>query len=120
VAEAESQLERELSRQAMSSTKPEFVRLEGSALIEQGEPGTAIYLILASFESTWTGRLSPSSAPEPWPGREGILGDGAGHGDRHRPHAGASGADPGDIFDRSDLEQVAVGHRREDGSARGS
>ncbi|MEX0863262.1 MAG: cyclic nucleotide-binding domain-containing protein [Acidimicrobiia bacterium] len=116
MADVESQIERDLSKVVMS-TKPTMVKIkEGAKLIEQGQPGEAIYLIL-------DGMLVVDVSGDP----VAELGPGAIVGERAILETGKATATvtaktpvraariPADVIDRSELERVAEGHRREEG-----
>jgi hypothetical protein len=115
MAEVESQVERDLSKVVMSA-RPEMVKLgEGSKLIEQGAPGSSIYLIL-------DGMLQVDVDGEP----VAELGPGAIVGERAILETGHATATvtamtpvraariPAAELNREDLEQIAATHRRED------
>lgn len=115
MASVESQVERDLSKVVMSA-RPEMVKVsEGEKLIEQGQPGSSIYLIL-------DGMLLVDIDGEP----VAELGPGAIVGERAILETGRATATvtaktpvraariPADQLDRGDLEQVASAHRRED------
>jgi hypothetical protein len=116
VAQVESQVERDLSKTVMSA-KPRIIKVEeGSRLIEQGQPGEAIYLIL-------DGMLEVEVDGDP----VAELGPGAIVGERAILEAGKATATvtartpvraariPADVIDPSELEKVASGHKREEG-----
>lgn len=116
VSEVESQVERELSSVVMSAAKPKIVGFDsGFTLIQQGESGSVIYLVL-------DGMLRVEVDGE----EVAELGPGAIVGERAILESGLATATvttrtpvrvaeiPADAFDRSDLEQVAAKHRREE------
>lgn len=115
MASVESQVERDLSRAVMSS-KPDLVKVaEGERLVVQGEPGSAIYLIL-------DGVLQADVDGEP----VAELGPGAIVGERAILETGLATAMviamsqvraarlPAEMLPRDGLEQVAATHRREE------
>ncbi|MFO7547945.1 MAG: cyclic nucleotide-binding domain-containing protein [Acidimicrobiia bacterium] len=115
MASVESQVERDLSSAVMSA-RPDLVRVgEGDTLIEQGRPGSSIYLIL-------DGMLQVDVDGEP----VAELGPGAIVGERAILETGYATATvtamtrvraariPAAAIDREDLEQIAAAHHRED------
>ena len=115
MSDVESQIERNLSGSLMSAN-PDLVKVnEGSKLIEQGHPGETIYLIL-------DGMLQVEIDDEPI----AELGPGAIVGERAVLEGGTATATvtamtpvkaasfPAGDIDRSELEQVAEGHHREE------
>ena len=115
MADVESQIERKLSKTVMSG-RPNLIRIEeGSDLIEQGQRGGTIQLIL-------DGMLRVSVDGE----EVAELGPGAIVGERAVLEGGTATATvtamtpvrvaviPSDALDRSALEEVASGHHRED------
>lgn len=111
----ESQVERELSRLVMSSTKPDLVGLEeGSTLIEQGQPGSFIYLILdgmvrVDVDGEEVAELGPGAIV----GERAILESGTATATVSTVTTVQAARIPADALHRSQLEQVADGHRQE-------
>ncbi len=115
IATVESQVERDLSKSVMSA-RPEIVKVEeGSKLVEQGEPGSSIYLILdgvlgVDVDGEEVAELGPGAIV----GERAILETG-------RATATVTAMSPvraariaADAISRDDLEQVAATHRREE------
>jgi hypothetical protein len=117
VSAVETALERQLSAQLMSG-KPDFRRLKaGETLVREGDAGGELFLILDGF-------LCVQKDGE----RLAEYGPGAMLGERAHLEAGGRTASliavtpcrvaavHAEQFDRSALEQLASGHRREDGA----
>lgn len=114
MTDVESQVERSLSSQVMSS-RPELIKIEdGEALITQGRPGEHIYLIL---DGVLTVEVDGEKVAE--------LGPGAIAGERAILESGKATATvtavthvraariPAEAVERETLEKVSEAHRRE-------
>jgi hypothetical protein len=116
VTAAESSLERELSRSIMrSGAKPKKLKVkQDSVLVEQGKPGDELFLLLDGVLSV---EVDGEKVAEVGPGA--ILGERAiiEGGARTSTLRGLTECRvvsiPGDRIDRTALEEVAKGHRRE-------
>lgn len=117
-ADAESQIERQLSSHVMSSTPNLFGVGEGDNLIMQGQPGTSIYLILdGMLRVAVDGEDVAEIGPGAIVGERAILEGGLATATVTAVTPVRVAAIPADVLDLSDLEQVAGGHRREDGGS---
>lgn len=116
MSEVESQIERELSSSVMSS-RPAMVSLdEGAVLITQGQPGGDIYLILdgmlrVAVEGEDVAELGPGAIV----GERAVLEGGTATATVRAITAVRAARIPADELDKTALEEVAVGHRREEG-----
>jgi hypothetical protein len=120
VTVVETALERSLSRQLMTgAAKPKIMKIDkGTSLVRQGEKGSDVYLIL-------DGVLRIEIDDE----RIAEYGPGALLGERAHLEGGARTSSivavtnarvasvPAESLDRSSLEELSTGHRREDTSA---
>ncbi len=120
MASVESQVERDLSKAVMSS-KPDMVKVaEGDRLIVQGQPGSAIYLILdgvlqVDVDGSAVAELGPGAIV----GERAILETGHATATVTAMTPVRAARIPADDLDRSELEQIAAQHRREDDTGRG-
>lgn len=120
MASVESQVERDLSKAVMSS-KPDMVKVaEGDRLIVQGQPGSAIYLILdgvlqVDVDGSAVAELGPGAIV----GERAILETGRATATVTAMTPVRAARIPADDLDRSELEQIAAQHRREDDAASG-
>ena len=114
MSDVESQVERELSRSVMSA-RPTLVSVDqGSTLIQQGEPGGPIYLILdgmlgVSVDGVDVAELGPGAIV----GERAVLEGGTATATVVALTAVRAARIPAESLDRSSLEEVASGHRRE-------
>jgi hypothetical protein len=120
VTVVETALERSLSRQLMTgAAKPKIMKIDkGTSLVREGEKGSDVYLIL-------DGVLRIEIGDE----RIAEYGPGALLGERAHLEGGARTSSivavtnarvasvPAESLDRSSLEELSTGHRREDTSA---
>ena len=115
MAEVESQVERDLSRAVMSA-KPKMVKIgEGSKLIEQGEPGEVLYLILdGMLEVDVDGKPVAELGPGALVGERAILETGRATATVTAKTPVRAARIPAEVIDRTELEKVAEGHRREE------
>ena len=115
MASVESQVERDLSKVVMS-TRPEMVKVaEGDRLIEQGKPGSAIYLILdGMLQVDVDGEVVAELGPGAIVGERAILETGHATATVTAMTPVRAARIPADELDREDLEQVAATHRREE------
>jgi len=115
VAQVESEVERELSHTVMS-TKPRIIGVEeGDRLIEQGEPGGAIYLILdGMLEVQVDGDPVAELGPGAIVGERAILETGKATATVTAKTPVRAAQIPADAIDRDELEKVASRHRREE------
>ncbi len=121
IVEVESALERSLSVQLMhGAAKPRITSYEaGSALVQQGQPGTDVYLILDGVL-----RVERDGEPLGEYGPGAMLGERSGLEDGNRTASLVAvtsckvAAVDGASLDRDALSDLSAGHRREDaGSA---
>lgn len=114
MSEVESQVERELSNSVMSG-KPNLHGIEeGAVLIEQGQPGGTIYLILdgmlrVSVDGAEVAELGPGAIV----GERAVLEGGSATASVTAMTPVRAAAIPASELDRDALEEVAAGHRRE-------
>jgi hypothetical protein len=115
VTEAESALERQLSRELMSGASPKRRKLEpDETLVEQGETGDELYLLLDGVLAV---EVDGDEVAEIGPGA--ILGELAGveAGKRTATLRARTrcrvGVVPAELIDRAALEKLAAGRRRE-------
>lgn len=115
IAEVESQVERDLSRAVMSA-KPKMVNIgRGSKLIEQGQPGEALYLILdGMLEVDVDGEPVAELGPGALVGERAILETGRATATVTARTPVRAARIPAEVIDRTELEKVAKGHRREE------
>jgi hypothetical protein len=115
MAEVESQVERDLSSSVMSQ-KPSFVKFdEGATLIEQGQEGATIYLILDGMLGVAVdGKDVAELGPGAIVGERAVLEGGKATATVTATTKVRAAKIPADALDRSALEEVAAGHRRED------
>ncbi|CAN5900224.1 hypothetical protein BH23ACT5_BH23ACT5_15580 [soil metagenome] len=115
IATVESQVERDLSSSVMSA-RPEIVRVEeGSKLVEQGEPGSSIYLILdGMLEVDVDGEKIAELGPGAIVGERAILETGRATATVTAMSPVRAARIPADVISRDDLEPVADTHRREE------
>jgi len=115
MSDVESQVERNLSSSVMRSN-PNLVTVnEGSKLIEQGQPGETIFLILdgmlnVDVDGDKVAELGPGAIV----GERAILEGGTATATVTAITTVRAAGIPAETIDRSDLEEVAIGHRRED------
>jgi hypothetical protein len=122
VTAVETALERELSSVIMGGGKPDFRKLKpGALLTEQGQAGDEVFLVL---DGVLTVEVDGNPLAELGPGA--ILGERAvlEGGTRTSTLRAATkcrvAAVRGEQLDRSVLEQISQGHRREDASETGT
>ena len=115
VTEAESALERQLSRELMSGESPKRRKLKpDETLVEQGEPGDELYLLLDGVLAV---EVDGEPVAEIGPGA--ILGElGVLEGSKRTATLRARtpcrvGVVPAELVDRATLEKLAAGRRRE-------
>ncbi len=115
LAAVESQVERDLSRVVMS-TRPEMVKVaQGDRLITQGEPGSSIYLILdGMLQVDVDGEPVAELGPGAIVGERAVLETGRATATVTATTAVRAARIAAAELDRSDLEQVAATHRREE------
>jgi len=115
MSEVESQIERDLSKAVMSG-RPKLTSVEeGSNLIDQGQPGGTIYLILdgmlrVSVDGEEVAELGPGAIV----GERAVLEGGLATATVTAMTPVRAAALPAEQLDRSALEEVASGHHRED------
>ncbi|HET9442411.1 MAG TPA: cyclic nucleotide-binding domain-containing protein [Acidimicrobiales bacterium] len=117
VAEVETALERELSVQLMQGDhKPRIRRLDaGELLAEQGRPGDELFLLLDGILSVEVdGEPLAEMGPGVLLGERAILEGGLRTSTLRAVTACKVAAAPGDAVDRSRLEELSEGHRREE------
>lgn len=115
VTEAETQLERHLSRSLMKSAKPQIRHLKaGAVLCEQGEPETSIFLLLdGQLEAQVDGKAVAAIGPGAILGERAYLeGTGRTATLRATTHCTVAVANP-ETLTKDDLSGLAAGHRRE-------
>ncbi len=115
VTEAESELERHLSRTLMRTAKPQIRHLKsGAVLCEQGEPETSIYLLLdGELEAQVDGKSVASIGPGAVLGERAYLeGTGRTATLKATTPCTVAVANP-DALAKDDLSGLAAGHRRE-------
>ena len=115
MSHVESQVERSLSGSVMSS-KHELVKLdEGSILIEEGQPGSTIYLILDGMLKVYVaGDEIAELGPGAIVGERAILEGGNATATVTAVTPVRAASIPAGDLDRSELEQIAAVHRREE------
>jgi hypothetical protein len=115
MASVESQVERDLSKAVMSS-KPDMVKVaEGERLIVQGQPGSAIYLILDGvLQVDVDGNAVAELGPGAIVGERAILETGHATATVTAMTPVRAARIPAGELDLEDLSQVAEQHRRED------
>lgn len=117
MSEVESQVERHLSNAVMSG-RPELTSIEdGAALITQGQVGGRIFLVLdgmlrVSVDGEEIAELGPGAIV----GERAVLEGGTATATVTAITPVRAASIPSDDLDRSALEEVAAGHRRELGS----
>lgn len=115
MADVESQIERDLSHTVMAA-KPDFVHLSSeSTLIEQGQPGGPVYLILdGMLRVAVDGEEIAELGPGAIVGERAILETGKATATVTAiTPVRAAAIDP-ELLAREDLAKVASGHRREE------
>jgi hypothetical protein len=114
-ADAETQIERQLSTHVMASKPDLFGVEEGDNLINQGQAGSSIYLILdGMLRVAVDGEEVAEVGPGAIVGERAILEGGTATASVTAVTPVRVAAIPADVLDLSDLEEVAAGHRRED------
>jgi hypothetical protein len=116
VREVESALERLLSATIMRESKPKIRTLRPEdVLVDQGEPGTTVFLVLDGVLSVEVdGESVAEVAPGAIVGERSVVEGGIRTATlRAVTNARVAEADP-EQFESSDLEALAAGHRRED------
>lgn len=116
VTAAETALERRLSRELMTSeSAPERRRLAvGEALVEQGEPGRDLYLILDGVLALEVdGQELAELGPGAIVGERAVLEGGTRTATLRARTPCRAAVFPADLIDRTALEELASGHRRE-------
>lgn len=113
-AEAETQVERALSRQVMAS-KPDLIDVaEGEVLISQGQPGSHIYLILDGLlDVEVDGEIVAELGPGAIVGERAILESGTATATVAATTPVRAARSAAAEVDVSALEKVSRGHRRE-------
>ncbi len=116
-AAVESQIERQLSKAVMSTSRPKMTSLEeGATLIQKGQPGSTIYLILDGMLRVEVDREEVAElGPGAIVGERAILEGGLATATVKAMTPVRAAMIPTDAFDPADLEEVAAGHRREEG-----
>lgn len=116
MSEVESQVERALSGEVMSQ-KPDLVKLDADQnLIEQGQHGESIYLILdGMLEVSVDGEAVAELGPGAIVGERAVLEGGKATATVTTKTPIKAAQINADLLDRSELEKVAAGHRREVG-----
>ncbi len=115
LTEVESQIERRLSAEVMAS-RPELIKVaEGTDLITQGQPGTHIYLVLdgvlvVDVDGEKVAELGPGVIV----GERAILESGNATATVTATTPVRVARIPASEVDRTALEEVAKGHRREE------
>ena len=114
VAAVESEVERRLSATVMGS-KPKLERIdEGRTLIEQGQPGGTIYLILDGMLHVHVdGECVAELGPGAIVGERAVLEGGKATATVTAETPVRVAAIPADAVDRAELEEVASHHRSE-------
>lgn len=115
MSDVESKVERELSNVVMSGQPDLHGIEEGSNLIEQGQPGGSIYLILdgmlrVSVDGKEVAELGPGAIV----GERAVLEGGSATATVTAMTPVRVAEVPADDLDRDALERVAEGHRREE------
>ena len=115
MSEVESQVERALSGDVMSQ-RPDLVKLGANeALVEQGQPGGSIYLILdGMLEVAVDGDAVAELGPGAIVGERAILEGGTATATVTTQTPVRAARIAAELLDRSELEKVAADHRRED------
>jgi hypothetical protein len=117
VTEVETALERRLSATIMrGGTKPKFRRMkEGSTLVEQGQPGDELYLLLDGVLSVEVdGRPVAEVGPGVVLGERAILEGGTRTSTLRAVTPCRVAVAPADAIDRAALSELSEGHRREE------
>jgi hypothetical protein len=116
MSDVESQVERALSGEVMSQ-KPDLLKLDAEdTLIEQGKPGDSIYLILdGMLEVTVDGEPVAELGPGAIVGERAVLEGGTATATVTTKTLVKAARISAELLDRSELEKVAAGHRREEG-----
>jgi hypothetical protein len=116
VTEAESALERQLSRELMQrGVKPARRKLEaGDTLVEQGQPGDELYLLLdgvlvVDVDGEEIAEIGPGAIL----GERAVLEGGTRTATMRARTRCRVGVFPAEHLDRAALEQLTAGHRRE-------
>jgi hypothetical protein len=115
MSEVESQVERDLSNSVMSG-RPALTRIdEGAALITQGQTGGAIFLVLdGMLRVSVDGKEIAELGPGAIVGERAVLEGGQATATVTAMTPVRAASIPSDELDRSALEEVAAGHRREE------
>ncbi len=115
MSDVESQVERELSKQVMAG-HPGLVSLdEGAVLIEQGQPGGSIFLVLdGMLHVTVDGSDVAELGPGAIVGERAVLEGGTATATVTSVTPVRAATIPAEAIDRSELEQVASSHHREE------
>jgi len=115
MSDVESQVERNLSGSVMSSN-PDLVKVEkGSMLIEQGQPGEMIHLILdGMLQVEVDGEVIAELGPGAIVGERAVLEGGVATATVTAITPVRTARISAENVDRSELEQVATGHHREE------
>jgi hypothetical protein len=120
VTVVETALERSLSRQLMTgAAKPKIMKIDaGTSIVRQGERSSFVYLILdgvARIEID--GERLAEYGPGALLGERALLENGERTSSIVAVTACRVASVPGEALDRSALEELSTGHRREDASA---
>jgi hypothetical protein len=115
MSEVESQVERDLAKDLMKTRPPLVTVRPGEELITEGLPGSSVYLILDGVLSVSVqGREIAELGPGAIVGERALLEEGVSTATVvARTECRAAVIDPG-LIDRSSLEAIAQGHRREE------
>lgn len=120
VTVVESALERSLSRQLMTgAAKPKIMKIDkGTSLVRQGEKGSDVYLILDGvLRIDVNGERVAEYGPGALLGERAHLEQGVRTSSIVAVTNSRVASVPGESLDRTSLEQLSTGHRREDTSA---
>ncbi len=115
VTAAESALERELSRSVMGGKKPKVRKVgKGAVLVEEGDVGNALYLLLDGVLSVTVGGAKVAElGPGAIIGERAILEGGKRTATLRALTPVKVAVAAADRIDREALKEVAAGHRRE-------
>ncbi|HWD96163.1 MAG TPA: cyclic nucleotide-binding domain-containing protein [Acidimicrobiales bacterium] len=120
VTVVETALERSLSRQLMTgAAKPKIMKIDaGTSIVRQGERGSHVYLILDGVARIEVdGERLAEYGPGALLGERALLEGGERTSSIVAVTACRVASVPGEALDRSALEQLSTGQRREDASA---
>lgn len=116
VAQVESKLERQLSRRAMSGTKPRFRSVDpGDDLVRQGDAGQELFLILdGMLEVDVDGKVVAEIGPGALVGERAVLDGGVRTSTLTALTPTRVAVLAATMFTDSELTEIAEGHRHED------